>query len=126
MKQGKITPNGVVLRSHEMMTVVFLTSMGFNVELISKSNKPGIRTPDIKINGLYWEMKAPRGEGGSLMKNTLQKAVCQSENVVVDLRRVKRHQTKCMAELRKEFTKSRSLKRLKIISKTGKVLEMEK
>lgn len=125
-KKGRITPNGVVLRTHENATVVFLTELGFDVELIPKSNIQGVHTPDIKMNGIKWEMKAPKGEGKYLMANTIQKAVKQSRNVIIDLRRTKRHQTKCLRELEKEFEKSRSLERLKIIMKNEKILDFEK
>jgi len=125
-KRGKITPNGVVLKHHENATAVFLTEQGFDVDLIPTSNIEGVHTPDIKMNGLEWEMKAPIGEGKYLMANTIQKAVKQSHNVIVDLRRTKRHQTKCLRELENEFRKSGSLKRLKIITKSGKTLDFEK
>lgn len=62
-KQGKITPNGVVLRTHENATAVFLTEQGFDIELIPTSNIQGVHTPDIKMHGVKWEMKAPTGEG---------------------------------------------------------------
>lgn len=126
MKKGKIVPNGVVLKNHENATVVFLTELGFDVELIPKINIEGVHMPDIIINGVKWEMKAPIGEGGSLMKNTIQKAVKQSPNIIIDLRRTKRHQTKCLRELEKHFNKSRSIKCLKIITKSGRVLDFKK
>ena len=47
VKHGKITPNGVVLKEHELSTVVLLTNLGFDVELIPKSNERGVHTPDI-------------------------------------------------------------------------------
>ena len=125
-KRGKITPNGVVLKYHENATAVFLTEQGFDVDLIPTSNIEGVHTPDIKMNGLEWEMKASIGEGKYLMANTIQKAVKQSHNVIVDLRHTKRHQTKCLRELENEFRKSGSLKRLKIITKSGKTLDFEK
>lgn len=125
-KRGKITPNGVVLKHHENATAVFLTEQGFDVELIPTSNIEGMHTPDIKMDGLKWEMKAPIGEGKYLMANTIQKAVKQSHNVIVDLRHAKRHQTKCLRELENEFRKSGSLRRLKIITKSGKTLDFEK
>ena len=125
-KRGKITPNGVVLEHHENATAVFLTEQGFDVDLIPTSNIEGVHTPDIKMNGLEWEMKAPIGEGKYLMANTIQKAVKQSHNVIVDLRHTKRYQTKCLRELENEFRKSGSLKRLKIITKSGKTLDFEK
>lgn len=125
-KRGKITPNGVVLKTHENATAVFLTEQGFDVDLIPTSNIEGMHTPDIKMNGLKWEMKAPTGEGKYLMANTIQRAVKQSHNVIVDLRHTKRHQTKCLRELENEFKRSGSLKRLKIITKSGKTLDFEK
>lgn len=124
--KGKIIPNGVELKSHEDRTVVFLTELGQNVELIPKSNRQGFHTPDIRIGKLLWEIKSPKGEGKSLMKNTLQKAALQSENVIVDLRRTKRHQQKCVSELKREFVISKKLKRLKIITKSNKTLDFEK
>ena len=125
-ERGSIIPNGVVLKEHEMATVVLLTELGFNVELIPKSNLQGVRTPDVRIEGLLWEIKSPKGEGKSLMKNTVQKACRQSCNVIVDLRRVKRYQEKCLSELNREFEYSRSLKRLKIITKNGSVIDLVK
>jgi len=122
-KRGTIIPNGVVLKPHEIATVVFLTEQGFDVELIPKSNIKGVHTPDIKINGVKWEMKAPIGEGSSLMKNTIQKAVKQSPNIIIDLRKTKRHQPNCLRELQKQFTNSKSVKKLKIITKGGKTID---
>lgn len=125
-RKGKIVPNGVILEKHEMATVVFLTELGIDVELIPRSMVAGVRTADIRITGREWEMKAPRGEGNALMKNTLQKAARQSELVIVDLRRTKRHTNRCLAELRREFIASKRLRQLKIITKQGRVIDFMK
>ena len=124
--KGKITPNGVVLKTHENATAVFLTEQGFDVELIPTSNIEGVHTPNIKIDGLKWEMKAPLGEGNQLMENTIQRALKQSQNIIIDLRHTKRHQTKCLRELEKQFLNKKGIKRLKIITKSGKTLDFEK
>ena len=121
-----IRPNGVILKEHEYATVVFLTELGYNVELVPKSEKQGEHSPDIRMQGRFWEMKAPKGEGKYMIANTLQRAVKQSENIIIDLRRAKRHQTKCLREIEKEFSLSHSIKRLKIITKTGKVIDLHK
>ena len=125
-KKGKITPNGVVLKTHENATAVFLTEQGFDVELIPASNIEGVHTPDIKMDGLKWEMKAPLGEGNQLMENTIQRALRQSKNIIIDLRHTKRHQTKCLRELEKQFLNKKGIKRLKVITKSGKTLDFEK
>ena len=59
MRKGKIISNGISLQRHEYETVLLLTSLGCNVELVPKNNKQGVHTPDLKMNGIYWEMKAP-------------------------------------------------------------------
>ena len=125
-KKGKITPNGVVLKTHENATAVFLTEQGFDVELIPASNIEGVHTPDIKMDGLKWEMKAPLGEGNQLMENTIQRALRQSQNIIIDLRHTKKHQTKCLRELEKQFLNKKGIKRLKVITKSGKTLDFEK
>lgn len=125
-KKGKITPNGVVLKTHENATAVFLTEQGFDVELIPASNIEGVHTPDIKMDGLKWEMKAPLGEGNQLMENTIQRALRQSQNIIIDFRHTKRHQTKCLRELEKQFLNKKGIKRLKVITKSGKTLDFEK
>ena len=125
-KKGTIIPNGVVLKEHENATVVFLTELGYDVELIPKSNVEGVHTPDVKIGRIKWEMKSPKGEGGSLMKNTIQKALKQSCYIIIDLRRTKRHLTKCLRELKRQFDNSKSVRRIMVITKGGRVLEFQK
>ncbi|MBR2659137.1 hypothetical protein IKD57_04655, partial [Candidatus Saccharibacteria bacterium] len=71
MKKGKIIPNGVILEKHEYKTILLFTEMGSDVELIPKSDKKGVRTPDIIMDGLKWEMKSPKGKGRWLLENTL-------------------------------------------------------
>ncbi len=126
MKKGKIIPNGVILEKHEYRTVLLFTEMGVDIELIPKSEKKGVHAPDIVMNGLRWEMKSPKGEGKYLMQNTIQKAVKQSRNVIVDLRRAKRSQERCLQELEKEFGSSKNLQKLKVITKSRKILDFEK
>ena len=126
MKKGKIIPNGVILEKHEYRTVLLFTEMGVDIELIPKSEKKGVHAPDIVMNGLRWEIKSPKGEGKYLMQNTIQKAVKQSRNVIVDLRRAKRSQERCLQELEKEFGSSKNLQKLKVITKSRKILDFEK
>ena len=65
MKKGKITPNGVVLHTHENATVVFLTEQGFDAELLPPVQRKGVRTPDIRMLDLEWERYRLRRGGMS-------------------------------------------------------------
>lgn len=113
---GKITPNGVLLQKHEMKTVLFLTGQGYDVELIPKVDKKGVHTPDILVDGVKWEMKSPTGDSKYTMQNNIQAALRQSCYIILDLRRVKRTEDKCLREIEKEFTFSKRIRHIKVIT----------
>ena len=124
MKSGKIIPNGVALEAHEYNTVLLFTKLGYDVELIPKSNRKGVRSPDVIMDKLRWEMKSPKGSGRWLMENTLQDAVKQSENIIVDLRRTKRPQDKCLRELAEKFKHSKNISKIKVITKAHRIIDL--
>ena len=126
MKQGKITTNGVVLREHENATVVFLTQQGYDVELIPTSYKKGIQTPDIRMIDLYWEMKCPTGNSANTIKRAFKSALKQSQNLIFDLRKSRTSDSKNITKLEKEFTDIKSVRRLIIITKSRKLLDLKK
>ena len=74
MEKGTLKVNGVHLENHEYATVKLLLINGYNVELIPASQVKGMRTPDISIDGVLWEIKSPTGSGKHTMKHTLQNA----------------------------------------------------
>lgn len=123
-KIGKLTLNGVVPKPHEMEAIDFLTELGYDIKLIPTSKIKGIHSPDFMIDRQRWELKSPTGNGKYLIPNTIQRAVKQSGNVIIDLRKTKRNQERCIRELRKELKLSGSLKRVKVITKEHKLLEL--
>ena len=89
MKKGKLTQNGVHLQDHEFVTVKLFLVMGYDIELIPKSQIKGYRQPDIMMDGVAWEIKAPIGNGKKTIQNIMQGASEQSRNVIIDLFRSK-------------------------------------
>ena len=89
MKKGILKTNGVHLEEHEYETVKLLLANGYDVELIPPSVIKGLRMPDLMLNSVPWEMKAPEGDGKKTAQNTMQKAAHQAGNVIIDLRRCK-------------------------------------
>ena len=126
MKQGKITPNGVVLKTHENATVVFLTAQGFDVELLQPVQRKGARTPDIRMHQLDWEIKCPTGKSANTIKRAFKVALRQSKNIIFDLRNSKMPDKVNLPKLEKEFSDIKSAKNLIIITKSGKMLEHSK
>jgi hypothetical protein len=112
MKQGKITPNGVVLHLHENATVVFLTGHGFDVKLLSPVQRKNTRTPDICMRDLDWGIKCPTGKSANTIKQAFKTALRQSKNIIFDLRNSKIPDKINIAKLEKEFSDIRSAKHL--------------
>ena len=125
-RKGIITPNGVILEAHETATVIFFTELGYDIELIPRSQIEGVHRPDIIMDGLEWELKAPKGEGKWVIINTIQRAIKQSANIIIDLRRTKRNQDKCIADIRKEFVRSKTIKRILVITKPGNLIDLHR
>lgn len=123
-KQGKIIPNGVVLEKHENATVVFLTSKGFDIELIAPVQER--KTPDIKMEKIFWEIKRPTGNSKYTIPHSFKSALKQSPNIIFDLRSSKLHQEKALTRLKKEFELSKGVKRLKIILKSQRIIDFTK
>lgn len=126
MKQGKITPNGVVLHTHENSTVVFLTQQGYNVELLPPVQRKGVNTPDIRMNKLDWEIKCPTGKSANTIKRAFKVALKQSKNIIFDLRNSKMPDRANIMKLEKEFSDIKSAKRLLVITKSRKILDFHK
>lgn len=126
MKQGKITPNGVVLHVHENATVVYLTFLGNDIELLPPISRKGVRTPDIRMKGLDWEIKCPCGKSANTIKRAFKTALRQSKNIIFDLRNSKMPDKVNVAKLEKEFNDIKSAKNLTIITKSLKVIDFHK
>ncbi len=122
-KSGKIIPNGVSPEKHELDMVLVFTQLGYDVEFIPASSTPHSKTPDVIISGKEWEMKSPVGHSKSTLEHSFKKAAKQSENIIIDLRRTKVEEAIAISQLEGLFRKSKRVKRLKMISKKGKILD---
>ena len=123
MNKGKLIQNGVHLQEHEYATVKFFLELGYDIELIPPSQIKSLHSPDFIMMGLPWEMKAPKGNGKYTAQNIIQAAAHQSNNIIIDLRRCKMLDNKAIVSYTKEFEKNKSIKRMKIITKSKEVLD---
>lgn len=84
----------------------------------------GVRNPDIIYLTHEWEMKSPKGKSGRTLDDTIKRALKQSKNIVIDLRRTKLNDNQCMQVLKTNRNLVRGIKRLKIISKKNVVIDI--
>ena len=71
-------------------------------------------------------MKSPVADGKYTIKNIVQNASHQSENILIDLRRCKISDEIAIKQIRHYFELSKRIRRVKIITKDGKILDYSK
>ena len=88
-----------------------------DIKFVPRANH---KTPDLFIDGLYWELKTPTGNGKYNLQHALRNAAKQSENIIIDARLSKMHINKIKNELNYQFKRSKNIKRLILIDKQKK------
>ncbi|MFD4180690.1 hypothetical protein [Rhodococcus sp. NPDC058514] len=76
-------PGGI--KQHELETAERAAALGHAVAFVPATGRG--RTPDVKIDGVRWELKSPSGSGKSTITDILRSACGQGERVVLDLAR---------------------------------------
>ena len=107
---------------NELETARYFADMGKDVTFIRPSSIPNQHRPDILMDGVEWEMKAPTGSGRRNIEYNFRKAITQSKYIIFDLRHVKMPEQQCIAQLEKEFSERPYLKKLYVIKKNGELL----
>lgn len=126
-KNGRtIIPLGVFPEIHELETAAVFLAEGTDVEFLLPSRIKGMRTPDVKIDGVLWEIKCPTGNGKKTVEKQLQRASGQSKNIIFDSRRTRLDDAYTQKELNKQSELSRSLKRLIFINKSGEIIDIKR
>jgi len=105
-----------ILVNHYHCDVVFIIP---NYDYMRKS-------ADIVMNGVEWEIKSPTGASKSTIGNQLRWGSKQSKSIVMDTR----HTTLTYEEIEKrvkyEVLSKSSIKRVILINKSGKIVEIRK
>jgi hypothetical protein len=127
IKIGKtIIPLGVFPQKHELETAWFFNELGKDIEFLKPIDKQHIKTPDIKMDGIFWEIKSPIGSSSRTIENNLRTALCQSTYIIIDLRKIKLNEKKAIMQIQKVFNLVKKFRRILIICKGKKLIDLEK
>jgi hypothetical protein len=111
---------------HELETARVLANGGFMVEFLQPDNRKGAKTPDVQLNGEFYELKSPLGKMDSIERN-LKRAVRQSDNIVFDCRRMKVNNNDAIERtLVKKLATQKQIKNLIFINKYGKIVDINR
>ena len=117
--------DGASPEPHEIQTALFLKKHGKDIKFLAPQNRDHIKTPDIAMDGLKWEIKAPISNGSRVVEHALRSATRQSPNVIIDLRRGKMPDTRALRQISHEAKKRKTtLRKLLIITKAQNIVDL--
>ena len=108
---------------HEFETAKYFAERGKDVTFLKPSSIPTVHTPDIRMDGVEWEIKCPQGRSRYTIANNFKNAVAQSYYIIFDLRRISLPEKQCITQLEREFRGRTYLKRLLVIKKNLELLK---
>lgn len=120
MGKGRIiVPAGCDVWPHEMETARALAADGRTVEFMPRTEGERVKSPDIAMGGILWEMKAPEATTVDSLERVLRRASRQSPNVIVDAARAKNCGDPAFERrLRKAASAVKGLRRLVLVRKS--------
>ncbi len=121
-----IIPFGAHPEKHEIEIANILNKYGKNVEFLIPLDIKNTRTPDIKMDGLLWEIKSPKGSSSRTIENNLRCALRQSKNIIIDLRRIKIDEARAISQIRKQFNQTKIIKDIIIIRKNCEIKVLDR
>ncbi len=118
--------DGAMPEPHEISTALFLRKLGKEITFLAPKNQPGIKTPDITMDGTKWEIKAPVSAGSRSIEHAFRAAMKQSPNIIFDLRNSKASDQTNITRLKYTFKliKGKKVKRLWVITKSGQLIDV--
>jgi hypothetical protein len=121
-----IPSNLDVLPEPHEIEVAWILARHFScsVQFMKRIDSYKIKTPDIEMLGIQWEMKSPTGNSKTTIRRQFARASKQSKYIVIDSRRSELPETIFENRLRYELSEWRSVKKVILITKAGKVVEI--
>lgn len=122
--KGKIIIEpGLNIWPHELKTAEALAAAGYTVEFIRKSDVEYEKTADVLIDGVQWEMKAPKSGKTNMIEINIRRALHQSHCVVFDARRMKHLPNQVIErEVNLRASELKSLMHLIYVNRSGEIV----
>lgn len=122
-KIGTITiRENVHVQDHEMATAQALCNAGYDVKFIP--NNDFRRSADIYLDGIIFEIKAPKGKNIEAVERNVKKAAHQSKNVIIDSRRIKNVQDRSVQNYLVSNYKRFHVRKLIFVNRADRVIDI--
>ena len=84
-----VVPRGTSVWPHELATAKALAMAGHDVEFLPRIDGKEVKSADVLMDGVAWEMKSPTSAGVESLQKVLRSAGRQSHNVIVNTARMR-------------------------------------
>ena len=123
---GNITiPANCDVWPHELRTARALAADGRSVTFVRRIGGNRVRTPDIQMDGVLWEMKCPETGNVRSLQRVLRRAATQSPNVIIDSSRMRgTSDADVEHELRRLLPFVGRVRRLLFVSKSRQIIDL--
>jgi len=112
------------VKPHELSTAFRLAAAGHMVEFLVPSNEPGMKTPDILLDGRLAEMKSPLGRGKTTIANQFRRARHQADLLVLDAVRTPLEDADVVAQVLRRMAGMGEFAEVLIMTKTGDIVQV--
>jgi len=96
------------------------------VEFIVPADDYRRKSADIMFNGVEWEIKSPTGNTKRTIETQFSRASRQAKNIILDTRRTKLKYDNIVNQVFVEIQNRPKIKRVILIDKSKKVVDMKK
>jgi hypothetical protein len=97
-----------------------------SILFLAPNLKQGSRTPDIIVDGVPWEIKTPKNFAKKTLERAFRVASKQSRNVIFYLKNNHSPDENATRTLKRLFGLIKGAEKLKIVSKTRKIIDFHK
>lgn len=122
-REQVIIPANIHLSEHELSVIPFLLAIGNHVEFLQPSRIRGQKSPDVRIDGVLWEIKSPKGTSNRTIENNFRAALNQAVCIVFDLRRSKLPEEKALREIKRQFSLAHKVQRVFVVRRNGTTID---
>lgn len=121
-KKGRIIiPAGRKPWPHELRVAEILAAAGHMVEFLPETS---LRTTDILLDGVEYEIKSPRSSTPNSLEHLLKKSLKQSQNIIISLMRINGMHSSILHFLAIQAKTRKRLKKLLVVTKQGRIIDI--
>lgn len=122
-----VIPAGLDVWDHELKTAQVFARSGYVVEFLITNQAQRMKTADVLVNGIVYEIKSPKTDKLSAVERNLKRAARQSENIIIDSRRMsKLHDITIQNCLLQKFKQQKTVKRLLFVNRKHQIIDISK